>query len=351
VEAGAEKSFRAVAGVWRIASDVGVALSGLRLTQGIGVGARSRIYLAVDIRTGQRFAVKRVLRQGPEDDRFIEQAENEYAIASRVDYPVLRKCFDLQKVRRLLQVREVCLVMEYVAGFGLDRTMPNRLMAFLNLFLRVAKGLRALHGAGYVHTDIKPNNILVAPGGVVKIIDFGQACAIGHRKERIQGTPDYIAPEQVNRGVLNQRTDVFNLGATMYYVLTLKTFPTQVRGVDARGGIALVESPKPQTPTEINPRIPAAVSNLVMDCCREDPAERPVDMHNVVQRLQTARDIWKRQREALRREHLGVEAGESALVPALAADDEDSDSGEPGDDIELGAPDAGSIFDPPEERG
>lgn len=276
-------------------------LAGLRLTQGIGTGARSRIYLAVDLKTGQRYAVKRVTRNSAEDDRFLEQAETEYEVSTKVDHPVIRKCFDVHRVRKLLQIKELYLVMEYVPGTGLDRSMPNRLAAFLNLFLRVCEGLGALHQAGYVHTDIKPNNIMIAPGGVVKIIDLGQACLIGHRKDRIQGTPDYIAPEQVERGALTQRMDVFNLGATMYYLLTLKTYPTQVRGADARGGIAIVDKDAPVVPIEINPKIPLALSNLVMDCCREDPSKRPADMVQVQHRLRMIRDIWQRQREEFRR--------------------------------------------------
>lgn len=276
-------------------------LAGLRLTQGIGTGARSRIYLAVDLKTGQRYAVKRVTRNSAEDDRFLEQAETEYEVSVKVDHPVIRKCFDVHRVRKLLQVKELYLVMEYVPGTGLDRSMPNRLAAFLNLFIRVSEGLSALHLAGYVHTDIKPNNIMIAPGGVVKIIDLGQACPIGYRKDRIQGTPDYIAPEQVERGALTQRTDVFNLGATMYYLLTLKTYPTQVRGADARGGIAIVDKDAPVVPVEINPKIPLALSNLVMDCCREDPSKRPADMVQVQHRLRMIRDIWQRQREEFRR--------------------------------------------------
>lgn len=296
---------------------------GLRLTQGIGIGARSRIYLAVDVRTGQRFAVKRVVRQGPDDDRFIEQAENELNVAGRIDHKAVRKCFGVHRVRKLLQLRELYLVMEYVAGSGLDKTMPNRLMDFLRLFLLVAEGLHAIHTAGYVHTDIKPNNILIAPGGVVKIIDLGQACPIGHRKDRIQGTPDYIAPEQVDRGVLNQRTDVFNLGATMYYVLTLKPFPTQVRGADARGGIAIVESDRPKSPIEVNPRIPLALSNLIMDCCRTDPAQRPADMMEVSHRLQNVVEIWRRQRQALRDRYRQAAGNGTAPVETEDVDEPD----------------------------
>jgi serine/threonine-protein kinase len=146
---------------------------------------------------------------------------------------------------------------------------------FLQIMRKLAAGLHALHDAGYVHADMKPNNVILGKAGVVKIIDFGQSCPIGHRKERIQGTPDYIAPEQVRRMPLDRTTDVFNLGATMYWVLTDRSYPTRIRQTVRKGSIDIVGADEALTPKEINGRIPAALSQLVMDCCRENPAERP----------------------------------------------------------------------------
>lgn len=275
-------------------------LPGYRLTRLLGTGAHSRIYLGTDIKTGERFAIKRVVRSSADDDRFLEQCEIEYQFSRHFTHEVLRKSFHLHKVRKLLQLRDVYLVMEFVPGVGLEREMPNRLFGFLALFIRVSEGLRALHASGVVHTDLKPNNIMIAPGGVVKIIDFGQACRIGHRKPRIQGTPDYIAPEQVNREVLTPRTDVFNLGATMYYMLTLKTFPTTISGMDRVGKHSLQDDGKPPMPIDLNPKIPVALSNLVMDCCKTDPRRRPADMDVVLQRLRAVRDLWRKQRDEAR---------------------------------------------------
>jgi len=300
-------------------------LPGYRIGRGIGTGARSRIYLAVDARTGQRFAVKRVPRHGPDDDRFLEQAQTEFDVAGKVDHPVLRRCYDLVRIRKFLQTKELYLVMEYVPGVGLDQSMPNRLLDFLNLFMRVSEGLDALHSAGFVHSDIKPNNILIARGGVVKIIDFGQACPLGHRKQRIQGTPDYIAPEQVRRLPLTRQTDVFNLGATMYYLLTLETYPTEVRGADVRGGIAIVDNQGPLAPIEINGKIPLALSNLVMDCCRKEPRDRPGDMRQVRHRLLAIKDVWKKQREHLKLQHLAGRNGQATTPDVPSSDGRDAD--------------------------
>src|SRR3990172_2481808 len=275
-------------------------LPGYRITKQIGVGAGSKIMLGVELKTGKTFAVKHVARNSPDDDRFLAQTENEYAVSSKLSHPYLRHSFYLHRVRKLLAIKEYYLVMDWIDGLTVEKARPNRLNTFLTLFRKVGVGLQAMHEVGYVHADIKPTNIMLAPRGVVKVIDFGQACPIHHRKERIQGTPDYIAPEQVRRLRLDQRTDVFNLGATMYWVLTSEKYPTAIRGTDARGGISLVASDKPIAPIELNDKIPLSLSVLVMECCRENPDERPADMKQVGARLAVVQKLWRKYREKIR---------------------------------------------------
>ena len=160
----------------------------------LGYGARSTIYAVSEKRTGQLYALKRVLRRTSEDDRFIEQAEQEFAIASQFDHPVLRKAYKLIKRRKLLKVAELYVVMELFDGTSIDVHRPATLTRLIQVFSQVAQGLGAMHKLGYVHADIKPNNILVNDAGNVKIIDFGQSCPIGTVKTRIQGTPGLHRP-------------------------------------------------------------------------------------------------------------------------------------------------------------
>ncbi|UCC29973.1 MAG: serine/threonine protein kinase [Phycisphaerales bacterium] len=296
-------------------------LAGYRITRQIGIGAGSKIYAALEPKTGRTVAVKHIVRETAEDDRFIAQAENEYKVGSTLNHPCLRHSYAIQRIRKRLQVKELVLAMEYIDGLNLEKARPNRLKTFLILFHKVAKGLSAMHQAGFVHTDIKPTNIMIGQGGVVKIIDFGQSCRIHHRKERIQGTPDYIAPEQVQRLPLDQRTDVFNLGATMYWVLTSEKYPTAIRGPDFRGGINVVTSEKPIAPIEHNEKIPVALSTLVMECCRDNPAERPADMSQVIARLAVVEKIWKKYRESIRARRGVVVPPPVGQAPQAAEDD------------------------------
>lgn len=275
-------------------------LPGYRVTRLLGVGASSRISLAVELATNRQVAVKHVLRESSDDDPFIKQVEVEHEVAGKIEHRYLRRSLAIHRVRKLLQLREVILVMEFVDGLTLDKALPNRLNTFLALFQRVASGLDALHDAGFVHSDIKPNNIMIGRKGAVKIIDFGQSCPLGHRKTRIQGTPDYIAPEQVQRLPLDRRTDVYNLGATMYWLLSGETFPTAMAGVGASGGRQIIASRKPVAPIERNDKIPLALSQLVMESCRENPGERPADMKQVAARLAVIQKLWNKQRDQAR---------------------------------------------------
>jgi eukaryotic-like serine/threonine-protein kinase len=258
-------------------------IGGYTIKKRIGVGARTTIYLATDDANGTEVALKRVILERPEDVRVFEQVEAEYKIARKVNHPYIRKCYRLKKIRSMLMTKEMLLAMEYFDGQSLEEGPALSLLDVMLVFRMVATGLNAMHQCGLVHCDIKPNNILLSKAGAIKIIDLGQSCRIGTTKRRIQGTPDYIAPEQVHRKPLGPKTDIFNLGATMYWALTGRTVPTLIPKKDPFG-LAMPQEPI-RPPNEVRPQIPAGISKLVMDCVEEDPAKRPTDMMTVISRL------------------------------------------------------------------
>ncbi len=208
----------------------------------------------------------------------------EYKVARRIDHPYIRKCHRLIKQRKLLKTRVLLLSMEIFYGKSLEESPGLSLGDILLVFRMIATGINAMHEAGYVHCDIKPNNILISSKGALKIIDLGQSCRLGAIKARIQGTPDYIAPEQVQRKHLSHRTDIFNLGATMYWALTGKNIPTLI---PKKVSVALAarHAESFQTPHEIYRKIPQSVSQLVMDCIQQKPADRPANMSEIIAKL------------------------------------------------------------------
>ena len=148
------------------------------------------------------------------------------------------------------------------------------MVEIVDMFIQAAQGLRAMHQMGYVHCDIKPNNILRNDEGQVKVIDFGQSVKVGTVKERIQGTPDYIAPEQVDRRPVSLQTDIFNLGASLYWALTGKTIPT-LYTVNKKGDNSFLLARPIETPERPEPAVPRPLSNLVMECVATSPSKRP----------------------------------------------------------------------------
>jgi serine/threonine-protein kinase len=254
----------------------------------LGEGARSTIYRVVDPVTRKEYALKHVVRDDPKDIRFVEQMEAEFEISKQFTHPNLRRTYDL-KIQKtlLLKVTEGFLVMELFDGVALDVRPPKTLLEACNTFIQAAQGLQQMHSMGYVHCDIKPNNILRDTSGHVKVIDFGQSCKIGTVKKRIQGTPDYISPEQVHRKPVSHKTDLYNLGSTIYWALTGKNNPTLY--TVGRGEHSFLVADRIETPMDINPRVPLALSNLVMECIASKPEKRPASMEQVIHRLELAK--------------------------------------------------------------
>lgn len=251
----------------------------------LGYGARSTIFVVKD-KENNVFALKRVVKNSAADQRFLEQAIHEHEVCQKFNHPSIRKSYKLIRQRKFIRTTEVIVLMEMVDGLTLEQLRPKRMLDICRIFQDTAIALGVMHRAGWVHADIKPSNILVTGKDMVKIIDFGQSCPIGTRKERIQGTPDYIAPEQVERKEITPKTDVFNLGATMYWLLTGQHVPTMIP--KGKPTMTLKKMASCPPPKELNPAVPPALSSLVMQCVEADPWDRPTSMTQVYERLELA---------------------------------------------------------------
>ena len=266
-----------------------VELFGYPVLGRLGDGAASTIYRIRDPQSGEEHALKHVVKRGEKDQRFIDQLVDEQRIGSRLSHASIRRIGRLLRKRRKFRVAEVGLVMEYVDAPGLDTMQGKTLLENIRIFTRIAEGLHSMHQAGIVHTDIKPTNVLV-DDSVVKIIDLGQACPIGTTKGRIQGTPGYIAPEQAHRRRITERTDVYNLGATMHWVLSGTLIPTALppRGSEsnlATGPLGPDRIAPPTPLSKLIPGTPVEMSDLVLDCVRVSRGDRPSTMIPVIDRL------------------------------------------------------------------
>lgn len=267
-------------------------IEGYRVLSELGRGAASIIYLVQDTKTKQIWALKEVGKEDAKDDRFMKQTEQEFEIAQKLTHPNIRR---MEKIIRrkeglLSAVSAIVLVMELIDGEPLDKAPPRTFEQAAHVFEQVARAMAHMHAKGFVHADMKPNNVIVTAAGDAKIIDLGQSCATNTVKKRIQGTPDYIAPEQVHRRPITEKTDIYNLGATMYWSLTRRFVPTALAKPDSLVGSLddeLME--KPKRTTEWNPRVPELFDKLIMECVEIEPALRPDNMITVAERLNLIR--------------------------------------------------------------
>lgn len=266
----------------------------------LGEGAASILYAVQHPKTKQVSALKFVEKTDDKSQRFLDQVEQEYAIGSKLNHSTIRKIKKIVKHRKMLKVTGVSMIMELVDATTLDQQLPKNHAKAVEIFIQVATGLAHIHKRGFVHADIKPNNILIDENDKVKIIDLGQACAIGTVKKRIQGTPGYMAPEQAHRNKITHKTDIYNLGAMMYWTLVGEVIPTSMppKGsndslVNSAVSAGKLELPTP--PHERNPRIHPLLSKQIVDCVQPNPEQRPESMDIVVNRLELIRDVIQEQ--------------------------------------------------------
>jgi len=264
---------------------LGSFLDGFTQLEVIGTGAGSTIFKGVSTEDGKTYAIKTVKWTQAGDERFLKQAANEYKIASLFDHRNIVKMYSAYRRRRFFKTVECDIVMEYFPG----RTLSDRgrlpMADMIGVFLQVADALAYIHRLGFVHTDIKPENILINDKGDVRVVDFGVACKRNETKDRVQGTPEFMAPEQTTKKPLDERTDIYNLGTTMFKVLTGKVAPENVSIVTPLGngeGLSLAK----MDVRSLNADVPEKLARVIEKCSRRSRSKRYQRMAEVVDALE-----------------------------------------------------------------
>jgi serine/threonine protein kinase len=256
----------------------------------LGKGAHSTILHIRRNEDSREYALKLVTIDGKEETKFLEQAKHEFMIAQKLHHPNLIKIYALELKRNwLFTVNKVEMLIEYVNGKTLDAVaVPHDQFAFI--FGQIASGLTHMHYRGIFHADMKPNNVLYGKRGEVKIIDYGLAWIKGEAKDRIQGTPEYIAPETAKKRIINERTDIYNFGATMYRITTMR-FPPCAMATDDVIRVTSKTFKQMLTPVEeLNKGVPKRLCALIHRCLAYEPEQRPERMRLVLDELKIIAD-------------------------------------------------------------
>src|SRR6202007_2440435 len=192
----------------------------------IASGGTSTVYRGLDVRLDRPVAVKVMDARYAGDDQFLTRFQLEARTVARLKDPGLVAVYD-----QGLDARHPFLVMELVDGATLAELLAERgpmpPHAVAAVLRPVLGGLAAAHGAGLVHRDVKPQNVLISDQGDVKIVDFGLVRAVAAAgitsTSVILGTAAYLSPEQVRDGDASPRSDVYAAGSVAYELLTGQT--------------------------------------------------------------------------------------------------------------------------------
>lgn len=246
-----------------------------KVKEEIGRGGMGKVLLVHDTKLDELIALKLLIPYldlvGNEEQvkRFIQEIK----ITRKINHPNVIRVFDIGEWHG-----NHFITMEYIDGGNLNdwmRNNPKNMNGRISLVLQICAGLNAAHRLDIVHRDIKPENILIDKGKIAKIVDFGiaRALSIGTRTVdgKIIGTPDYMSPEQIEGGILDQGSDIYSLGVLIYYLFTWK-MPFVAPNVGQVLLKHLYEMPIP--PSDLNPQIPSWVDKIILKSMEKHPAER-----------------------------------------------------------------------------
>jgi serine/threonine protein kinase len=248
-----------------------------QVVEPLGTGAHSSILHVRRAADSKHYALKIVSISGSDEQKFLDQAEHEFKVAQMLDHANLIKIYALEEQKDwLFRVRKAHMLIEYVNGKTLDKVPRVALPKLVQIFERIACGLVHMHRRQVCHADLKPNNVMLSRTGDVKIIDYGLAWIKGESKNRVQGTPEYMAPETAKNKLVNERTDIYNFGALMYRLLTWRLPPAVISVED--GGMPIDAKMWERTfkpVKEFAPDAPKPLCELVEKCLAFKALNRP----------------------------------------------------------------------------
>ncbi|GAA2263715.1 serine/threonine protein kinase [Streptomyces ruber] len=268
---------------------IGQVLDGrYRIDARIAVGGMATVYRAVDTRLDRVLAVKVMHPALAADGTFVERFIREAKSVARLDHPNVVGVFD-----QGTDGRYVYLAMEYVAGCTLRDVLRERgalqPRAALDILEPVLAALGAAHRAGFVHRDMKPENVLIGDDGRVKVADFGLVRAVDtvtSSTGAVLGTVSYLAPEQLEHGTADTRVDVYACGVVLYEMLTgakphSGNSPAQVLYQALHTAVPAPSAAVPGLARELDELVAAATAH--------DPGSRPYDAVELLARTREAR--------------------------------------------------------------
>lgn len=264
----------------------------------LGQGGMGAVYKARDTELDRIVALKVIRPELARNPEMLRRFKQELILARQVTHKNVIRIFDLGQAGGLRFI-----TMDFVEGQDLRQLLlergkfpPDRAA---RIMLQICRALEAAHSEGVIHRDLKPQNIMLDSSGKVYVMDFGIARSAYlpgmTQTGALIGTPEYMSPEQARGEKLTEQSDLFSLGVIFYELLTAKS-PYPAEAPLATLWKRMQEKPRP--PTEIDPEVPKALSDIVMKALEIELKDRFSSAHEIAQQL----EIW-----------LGPSAGSSTV--------------------------------------
>jgi serine/threonine protein kinase len=255
---------------------VGETLDQYSLTDLLARSGMASIFRATDLISGESVVLKIPYQQFERDVVFYDRFQREEEVGRRLDHPNIVKVLSPRNKTRIY------MAMEYVDGSSLrawarDQKRPLPSERALDIARQVTRALVYMHGQSVVHRDLKPENILITPDGQVKIMDFGIALDESARRltwsglSTTIGTPDYMAPEQVQGRRGDVRTDIYSLGTILYEMLVGQMPYTAPNAFSLMRAKTTFD---PQPPSKFDPDLDPHLEEIVLHAIERRPADR-----------------------------------------------------------------------------
>jgi len=288
----------------------------------IGRGGMGIVYLGQHLTVGRKVAIKVLTHQWSGHESVSRRFRDEARAASAVGHPNIVEVFDAGT----LNDGRLYLVMEFLTGHSLFQEIaeggPLSAERAVAIAREITRAIVAAHAVGIIHRDLKPDNVMLVPqvdGERIKVLDFGISASAERtdlerrltRPGRCLGTPEYMAPEQAQGLDPTPLFDIYAIGAILYECLAGEPpfVAEKVADILARKGL----EPAPSV-TVLRPDVPPALSQVVNDCLRIDPAARPPSATALLERLNT---LAEAQRSRTMAGVIGSMSLETSVAPAL----------------------------------
>jgi len=289
---------RAAAASAPVTQRVGQQIGQYRIERVLGRGGMGVVYLADDLRLGLEVALKAIAPTVTADPARRERLRREARAAAALTHPGIATVYALEEFGD-----EIFIAGEFVAGETLREEVahgPAPASRALESAIEIAHALAAAHDRGVVHRDLKPDNIIRTPSGSLKILDFGLARMrdappeLAHLTDdgKVFGTPGYMSPEQIRRGHVDARSDLFSLGILLCELLN-GSHP--FGGGDSATTIARILEDEPAMPpvaaagSRETDRVRPGLVAVIRILLRKDPAARYPSAHALLVALERVR--------------------------------------------------------------